>query len=460
MTDATASEARLAAAAPRWHLPALLLFTAVSRLAFIPPKVMGGDGPDYVNALKLDASYAVPPPGNIGYVLFAKLLSFVLADPVVIYALVATALSCLGAFFLLKLSRLLFTPGLALATTLCVMTSAQVWYHGVIMQSYIVWLATLPMIGYFCVKLARERAAPRWQTLVAAASATGLSTILRPDLVAFAGPLLAGGLLLGRCRLSKWAAAGVICAACCCVWLFATAHVLGSLDRYLELVRTKHEWHETYSVQSRGLFEGLGRNLVKYATFMFWTAHLALPLALLGVWRMLRTLRTPASPSTSPLRHSATLPLLLLLAALWIAPSLYFSWIIFMGNAGLVLPGLPLVYLAAAIGLATFNEPTRSVGVPKATRSVGLSKATPARRTGTIAMFVLAAINFVQFTLTPIPFPPSNQRTVLLTHMFFGYSGAGLRQGYTYELTDFGVDKSLGGTIKQFLRPEPVPKMP
>lgn len=429
-------------AAP-WHLPALILFTLVSRLAFIPPKVMGGDGPDYINALKLDATYSVPPPGNLGYVLLAKVFSAFITNPVLIYALVATALSCVGAAFILKLCRLLFSPGLALATSLCIMTSAQVWYHGVIMQSYIVWLVTLPTIAYFCVRLARERAAPRWSTLLACAAATGVSTILRPDLVVFAGPLLAGGLLIGRCRITMWVAAAAICAACCCVWFFWTAHILGSVDRYLELVRTKHQWHETYSVQSRGLFEGLSRNLVKYATFMLWTAHLALPLAVIGAWKALRTLRPTRDSVTWSLRHSVTSTSRwrgVLLALLWVAPSLYFAWIIFMGNAGLVLTALPLVYIATSTALAPLNSAGRKIA--------------------TIVMLALALVNTLQFVFTPVPFPPPNQRAVLLNHMFFGYSGTGIRRGYTYELTDFGVDKSLGGTIKQFLHPEPVPITP
>ena len=40
----------------------------------------------------------------------------------------------------------------------------------------------------------------------------------------------------------------------------------------------------------------------------------------------------------------------LLLGLLWVGPSLYFSFMIFAGNAGLIFPLLPLLYLAAARG--------------------------------------------------------------------------------------------------------------
>src|SRR5205085_1257859 len=58
----------------RLFLPLTVLFTLVSRLLYIPSAVMGFDGPEYINALKLDHTYNVPPPGNIGYVLLGKVL--------------------------------------------------------------------------------------------------------------------------------------------------------------------------------------------------------------------------------------------------------------------------------------------------------------------------------------------------------------------------------------------------
>lgn len=406
----------------------ILAYVVVSRVMVIPAKVMGGDGPAYANALRLDGTYAVPPPGNIGYVLLAKGLSLVIGDVVTLYAVVGTLVSCVGAGFVYALARLGMTRRVSALTTMCVMTSVQVWYHGVIMQSYIVWLAALASVGYFSARLVLERTEPSWRTVVLGSVVTGAWTIVRPDLVAFAGPLWGMGLLLGRARVGMWVVSAVICAGFCCVWLFATAHVIGSMERYLELVRTKHEWHETYSAGSRGLVEGLGRNVVKYATFMVWTAHLAIPIAIVAMVSAVRRWRATWRG--------------VLLAGAWAGPSLYFSWIIFTGNAGLVLPALGLMYLVVGWWL-----------------SAGAVVGTGSERRAMVVLAALATVNVVQFLCTPIP-APTDQRRVLLTHMFFGYSATGLWRGYTYELPDFGVDKSLKGTVKQMLHPEPPPRLP
>jgi hypothetical protein len=126
-----------------------------------------------------------------------------------------------------------------------------------------------------------------------------------------------------------------------------------------------------------------------------------------------------------------------LLALAWVGPSLYFSWIIFMGNAGLVFPAIPLIYLAAGAGAIAM------VGERKAVWLIA----------------TIAALNAAQFLFTPI-LPLSDQRAALLNHMFFGYSGNGLRRVYTYQLEDFGIDRSLKNTAKQFMHPEPLPRKP
>lgn len=411
-------------------LAAILGFVVLSRLWVVPPVVMGGDGPEYINALKLDATYSVPPPGNVGYVLCAKVVSLVVSDPIWMYAIVDIVLSCVAGVALYRLGREVLPRAVAVAATFATLTSVQAWAHGVIMQSYIVWLAMFPMIALYVVRMVKERESPRWRTVVCAAGATGVSTILRQDMVVFAGPLLGMGLLLGRARVGMWATAAGICAACCFAWLWVMAEILGSVQRYVEVVRGKYEWHENVGSGTRGIAEGLVRNLVKYWTFMAWTAHAALVLAGIGVWKA-------ASSWRATWRGLA-------IGAAWALPSLYYAWVMFTGTAGLVLITLPLVYGAAAFAVMGFGPTTGDRG--------------RARRAAMV-MGAIAVMNAAQFLLTPIP-RPTDQRVVLLTHMFFGYTAAGLRSGYVYELQDFGIDKSLKNTVKQFLSPEPVPRVP
>lgn len=424
----------------RLNLIGVVLFTLATRLAYLPSAVMGFDGPEYINALKLDQTFNVPPPGNIGYVLLGKLFTLLGADPVLAYALTGTLISCLaGAYIYLFASVALVgrfsepalrnapTQPLALFTAIAAMTSPMVWYHGVIMQSYIVWMAALPAIGYYGLRLIHERS---WKMVIAASLATGLSTILRPDLVIFGGPLLGAALLLAwqrsgwaRKHLAWFAAAGAICAACCTVWFAITSHLLGGPANYLAAVHGKNEWHEHFGVGAKGVVEGLARNGVKYLTFMLWGANIALPLAIVGVLLNLRQANGRWQR--------------VFFAAAWVGPSLYFSWIIFMGNAGLIFPALPLVFVAAAAGMLGLLSPTRAAW----------------------GMGVLAAINILVFVLAPVR-SPHDQRQALLNHMFFGYSGGGIRQTYIYQLEDFGIDRSLSNTMKQFVNPEPLPKQP
>ena len=400
-------------------ISALALFTILSRIPYIPADHMGYDGPLYINALKLDSTYAVPQPGNIGYVLLGKFVSLFVAKPHLSFAIVGIAICALAIPFIYLLSTLLFRRSLAFAIALCCATSVSAWYHSVVIQSYIVWLLALPAIAYFGLRFIRERDT---RLLIYAATTLGLSTILRPDLVMFGGPLLAAILLLGRARLHHWLIAGLIGALCCCFWFFFTASIHGGPARYIQLVRNQNEYINTFGLEGRGILEGVIRNTVKYLQFLLWAVHLALIPAAIGGLLILKSLRSQWRTA--------------FLALAWVGPSLYFSIILFMGNAGLILPALPLVYLAAAHACTTL--------IP---------------RRATAILLALAALNLAQFTLTPLP-RMTDQRRVLLTHMFFGYSGQGLRRMYNLQLDDYGVGRSLKDTVHQFMHPDPLPKVP
>lgn len=408
--------------------------TLLTRLAYLPTVVMGFDGPEYINALNFDSTYNVPPPGNIGYVAIAKVFSWIGLGPVAAFGLTGTLLSCIAGAYICLLAALMFSRTIALFVSLAVMLSPMAWYHGVIMQSYVVWLAALPTIAYYGLRHIRRNT---WASLISLGLATGISTILRPDLVIFGGPMMGSALLIawfdrrrsggpgrsGPSLIAAVAVGGAICAVCCCIWFFSTASLLGGVDRYLEAVRSKNEWHDRFGVANKGLVEGLARNGVKYVIFMLWAANFALVPAAVGAAVYLRRFRA---------RWRAAV-----MAAAWLAPSLYFSWIIFMGNAGLVLPALPVVYLAAAAGSVAMLGTRRTVWV----------------------MAGLGAINAATFLLAPLRFP-RDQREALVNHMFLGYSGPGLRMAYTWQLEDFGIDRSLSNTLRQFRSPDPLPRTP
>ncbi|WP_165246624.1 hypothetical protein [Paludisphaera soli] len=381
---------------------------------------MGKDGPLYVNALKLDATFDVPMPGNIGYVLLGKLANLAWANPVTAYLAVNVILTIVGAAFAYLYATLFVPRPLAAATAWAMTCNPIVWWHGGAIASYPVWLAVLPAVGWFGTRYMRD--GRRLGDLLGASVSLGLGMILRPDMLAFGTPLWAGALLLGRAPIRHWLIGGAILAAACCAWFFGTAWVLGGVDVYLHRVEAKHEGDKAgFSPFVRGLFEGLLRNVVKYKLFLAWGSLLILPPFLVGLATSLRR------------RHWRDLAL----AALWVGPSWAFSFLVFAGNAGLIFPFLPLLYLGAAIGL----------------------RAMSGYRRATLAMGGLAILSALQFTQTRLR-PQHNQRDVILNVTFLRYSGAGLTQRYNFNLDDFGVSPALADVRRQMTNPEPVPALP
>jgi hypothetical protein len=332
------------------------------------------------------------------------------------------ALTCVGVGFFYLFATLNVSRSLALATAFALACNPMVWWHGGVIASYPVWLAVLPAIGWFGLRFVRER---RFGDMLGATVSLGIGMILRPDLLAFGSPLWFGCMALGRARLRDWLLSIAILAASCAVWFFGTAWVLGGVDVYLEKVRAKHDGDkEGYSFASRGLVEGLLRNGTKYGLFLAWSAGLMLiPFARESVHRLARPLT----------RWRGTL-----LALLWVGPSWYFSFFVFAGNAGLIFPFLPLLYLGAARGLVARSGDSR--------RAVA-------------SMIGLGLLSVAQFVGTPL-LRETDQRRVILNVTFFRYAGPALRARYNFNLDDYGISPALASVVRQIRAPEPVPRAP
>ncbi len=424
--DKTALD-RLSRPAARIHLDwlfvlALATWVVASRIPYLNDfEYLGKDGPLYVRSLALDKNYNVPMPGNIGYVLLGKLASVFAPDPVTAFLPVNIGLTVIAVVFCYLFSTLIVPRLLAAAATFALSCNAIVWYHGGIIASYPVWLAVMPAIGWFGVRYKRGG---RFGDLVAASGALGFGMILRPDLLFFGAPLWLGCLALGRARWRHWLAGGSILAMACACWFFGTASIVGGVDIYLERVRAKHEFDVSgFSVFARGMIEGLMRNGVKYVLFLLWGAAFALVPFIWGVGRELWAWRS---------RWQG-----LLLALLWVGPSLYFSLAIFAGNAGLIFPLLPLLYLAAARGCQEL------AGRGKSWRAVA-------------AMLLVGVASLAQFVGTPLR-EVRNQRDVILNVMFLRYSGAGIVSRYNFNLDDYGVSPSLASVSRQLRAPQDLP---
>lgn len=402
-----------------------LAVTLITRFHYWPSGLVGKDGTLYINSLKLDATYDVPPPGNLGWVLLGKLFTLALS-PLDAFTLVAILVAVIGSGFFYLLCTLCMRPWLACIATLGLVLSPQVWYHSTTLMSYEVWWVVPAAIAYFGARYISER---RLHLLYAAAAATGIGTMLRPDMVAFAGPLLVMFLLLGRAPLARgWCVSAAICGVCCAAWFFGMSFILGGVDIYLETVRSKSEFHDTFSAAAKGAFEGLGRNMAKYALMFLWGAAFVTPLAALAALSLGRYWR----------KHWR----FILLGLIALAPNLYFAWWIFMGNAGLVLPGVATAFLLAGWWCQ------RTLAQP----------GTPGRRAH-VVMGLVGLLGAAQFVLTPI-LPTRSQRDVVINVTLFKYSGQGIRRVYNDNLADYGVDASLANSLRQLRHPEPLPPPP
>lgn len=401
---------------------ALTAWVVASRIPYLNDfEYLGKDGPLYVRALALDKDYNVPMPGNIGYVLLGKLASFITPNSVTAFLAVNIGLSVVAVVFCYLFFTLIVPPRLAAAAAFALSCNAIVWFHGGIIASYPVWLAVMPAIGWFGMRYKRKR---RFGDLLAVSGALGIGMVLRPDLLFFGAPLWLGCLAFGRAPWRHWLIGGSILVFACACWFLGTASVVGGVNIYLKRVRAKHEFDVSgFSLFGRGIVEGLMRNGVKYVLFLTWGAALALIPFIWGVGRELREWRS---------RWQG-----LLLALLWVGPSLYFSLAIFAGNAGLIFPLLPLVYLAAARGCQHL------AGGERAWRGVA-------------AMLLIGVASLVQFVGTPLR-TVRNQRDVILNVTFLRYSGAGIVKRYNFNLDDYGVSPSLASVSRQLRAPQELP---
>ncbi len=76
------------------YITLLLIWVVLSRLPYLTDfESIGKDGPEYINSLALDESYNVPPPGNIGFVLLARVTQLIWPTPVFAYAAVNIAIT-------------------------------------------------------------------------------------------------------------------------------------------------------------------------------------------------------------------------------------------------------------------------------------------------------------------------------------------------------------------------------
>ena len=405
------------------YMAMLVAWVVLSRLPHVPDFVSAWkDGPLYVQALQLDGTFSVPAPGNLGFVLLGRIAQLLFPNPIDAYAAVNIALQAAGACFTYLLGRLVLPRGVAAAAALALSCNAMVWWHGTPISSYNGWLASIPATAWLGGRFLRAR---RAADIVMAAAVVGLGTLVRSDVVVFAGPLWLAFALLGRASWKWILLGGALIALPATAGLLGTVHLVG-METFREQMALKAEACRKYSFSRRGWVEGVGRNGSKYVLWLLWSAHwLVLPF-LLGVIAHARRLRDFWRR--------------IVVGISWNASHWWVAFVVFAATPAIVLVLLPMLYLVAAWWLAG-------------------GEGAPAPRRAAIALAITALLGIAQFELVPL-LEERNQRDVIVNVTILRYTAAGVRQRYNYNLDDFRLDPSLRSVVRQLRHPEPIPHVP
>ncbi|MGH3441662.1 MAG: ArnT family glycosyltransferase [Nitriliruptorales bacterium] len=187
----------------------LALLFMVVRLPFRSHFVVNWDAVNFTLGVEaFDLVHHQPhPPGYLGYIVVARLLSAITGDPyasLIVFSLVAGAVAPVAYY---ALARRILTQRRALVTALLFGTSPVVWYYAVVGLSYMPGAALVLVLVWAC-HVARREGSSRHLVLVAALLAL-LGALRQTDLalllplawfaarrVPRRGQLLAGGVLL------------------------------------------------------------------------------------------------------------------------------------------------------------------------------------------------------------------------------------------------------------------------
>ena len=92
----------------------LVAWVVASRWAYVSDApLMSKDGPLYIESLRLDRSYSVPMPGNLGYVLLGRAAGMVWPEPTRAFAAVNAALTAVAVVLLFRVAKCFVPVALA-----------------------------------------------------------------------------------------------------------------------------------------------------------------------------------------------------------------------------------------------------------------------------------------------------------------------------------------------------------
>ena len=308
---------------------ALVAFTVVSRLPFLPRYPFNGDTVNYMLALQhFDLANAQPhPPGNPLYVLLGKGVHLVVSDPNVALVWLSIGLAAVAVALTAWLGRLLWDEATGLWGSLLLAVNPLFWLYSAVGLPYTAEAVAGLLVGLATLACWRW---PGWRSAVALGAAAAVAAGLRPTILVLLWPLLLLG-LIGLSWRDRLRALGVGFALSL-LWAVPLVWLSGGLLRYWSLL---HSITESFAVRTTVL-NGPSRawlnNLGQLGAALL--VGLGVPAVAFGyVW--LRVRRRPA------LSRFVRWYL-----ALWIVPPLSFFALVHFGQWGYLLLVLPVASLA------------------------------------------------------------------------------------------------------------------
>ena len=326
-----------------WLVYALLfVLTAISRIPFRSHLLYSWDSVNYAFGMRhFDVLTEQPqPPGYIVYVWIARMVDVLTRDANAALVLISVVAGALAALALYLLGRLLFGRSAALAAAVLLATSPLFWFYGDIALPHTLDAALILIALWLLYRVRRGEANMIWTAAAVLALAGGV----RPQTLVFLLPVSV--FAVWRAGWRRRLGAVLLGAAICLGWLVPLIASAGGLRPYLDKLSTYSARFEVDTSLLRGAgLAGLQHNVGKLVTYtLFASAAALLPLL---VYAALRAWRRSGNGEGDPAATDRGLFL-----ALWAAPPLLYYALVHMGQQGMILVFLPIVFLLAGAALA------------------------------------------------------------------------------------------------------------
>ncbi len=208
---------------------ALFVFSLLARLPFLPSALVNWDAVQFALATRsFDLARHQPhPPGYILYIGWGRLLSWLVDDPNLAFALTSAVAGSLAVAFLYLLGREMVGARSALVAAALFATSPLVWYYSVVALTYAVEACFLLVVAWLCWRALHGGARP---PLLYAALVLGLAGGVRQSTLLMLLPLwLFVAARQGRRSLGRGL---LVLTATCALWLIPLVYLAGGPLQY------------------------------------------------------------------------------------------------------------------------------------------------------------------------------------------------------------------------------------